>query len=142
MPESPDATASLYARMGGHPKIKDLLSKFYNQAGEDPVVGPIFAAAIHDWPHHIDHVADFWSTQTGGPALYPGGMGRHVRLGLEPQHFAAWLALWEKNCRAELAPREAEEMIHIAQLFAERLKIMTGNARPAGHGVMFHPRHV
>lgn len=133
--------ASLYARLGGHETLKDLLAKFYAKAGEDPVVGPIFAAAIHDWDHHIDHVADFWSTQTGGPALYPGGMGRHVRLGLDLEHFAAWLNIWEANCRAELPGREAGEMIAIAHLFAERLKVMTGNARPAGHGVTFHPRH-
>lgn len=68
-------------------------------------------------------------------------MGRHVRLGLDLDHFAAWLRIWEANCRAELPEREAGEMIAIAHLFAERLKVMTGNTRPGGSGVMFHPRH-
>lgn len=136
--ENPNAD-SLYMRLGGRETIVALLTKFYAAAGADPVVGPIFSAVVRDWPHHIGHVADFWSTQTGGPALYPGGMGRHVRLGLGPEHFVAWLALWEKTCRAELPPREAEEMIAIGHLFAGRLRMMTGNAPAAGHGVRIRP---
>jgi hemoglobin len=134
-PDFPPADAPLFIRLGGRERIKDLLTKFYSLAGENPVVGPIFNAAIHDWSHHIDHVTDFWSTQTGGPALYPGGMGRHIRLGLDHEHFAAWLTLWEKNCRAELPEREAGEMIAIARIFAVRLKEMTGNS-----GIRIHPR--
>lgn len=118
----------LFDRLGGRDRIKDLLTKFYADAGEDPVIGPIFNAEIHDWPHHIDHVTDFWSTQTGGPVVYQGGMMRHVRLGLELEHFSAWLALWEKRCRAEFPVREAEELIAIARLFATRLKELTGNS--------------
>lgn len=125
---------SLYTRLGGRERIKSLLTKFYALAGEDPVVGPIFNTTIHDWSHHIEHVTDFWSTQTGGPALYPGGMGRHIRLGLEPEHFIAWLALWEKTCRAELAPREADDMVSIAKTFASRLREMTG-----ANGVRLRP---
>lgn len=128
--------APLYDRIGGRDGIRNLLTVFYAACGEDPVVGPVFNAAISDWEHHIDHVADFWSTQTGGPALYPGGMGRHIRLGLGPEHFAAWLAIWERVCRERCASREAEEMIRIARLFAARLKEMTGNSgvrlRPPG----------
>lgn len=132
MPSATPAPEPLFVRLGGRAVIRDLLVKFYAAAGEDPVVGPIFNAAISDWEHHLDHVTDFWSTQTGGPALYPGGMGRHIRLGLGPEHFAAWLALWEKTCRAELPPAEAEDMVAIARIFAGRLKQMTGNA---GYGL-------
>ena len=126
----------LFVRLGGRERIKDLLTKFYAAAGQDPTVGPIFNAAIHDWPHHIDHVTDFWSTQTGGPALYGGGMGRHIRLGLDHEHFAAWLALWEKTCRAEFPEREAGELIAIARMFAVRLKEMSGLS-----GIRIHPRN-
>lgn len=127
-----DPAAPLFNRLGGRAKLQDLLTKFYARTGEDPVLAPVFNANIADWSHHIDHVTDFWSTQTGGPALYPGGMGRHIRLGLDLEHFAAWLSIWEQNCRAELPPREADEMVAIARLFAERLKVMTGNAGPMG----------
>lgn len=126
--------APLYDRLGGRPALVNLLTRFYAACGEDPVVGPVFASAIADWEHHIDHVADFWSTQTGGPALYPGGMGRHVRLGLNLEHFSAWLVIWEKTCREVFPEREAEEMIRIAHLFAGRLKQMTGNS-----GVQIRP---
>ena len=119
---------SLFERIGGRAGIRHLLTVFYAACGEDPVVGPVFGTAIADWEHHIDHVTDFWSTQTGGPALYPGGMGRHIRLGLGPEHFAAWLAIWEKTCRAELPASEAEDMIRIAHGIASHLKRMTGNA--------------
>ncbi len=47
---------------------------------------------------------------------------KHVPLRLEERHFAAWLGLWSRHCRAHLAPAEAEEMIAAAETIGQRLR--------------------
>jgi hemoglobin len=51
-------------------------------------------------------------------------MGKHFRLGLGPEHFAAWLRVWEDNCRDLLQPREAAEMIALARNIADDVQRM------------------
>ena len=115
---------SLFDRLGGRGVIERLVASFYRRAQLDDLLGPVFAREVHDWPSHIETVSNFWSTQTGGPPLYPGGMGKHLRLGLSPEHFVRWLALWEANARAEVGDELAAELKEIGQIFAERLQQM------------------
>jgi hemoglobin len=117
-------TASLYDRLGGRSALDRLVAAFYGDAQNDPVLGPVFAAHVHDWPSHLVTVADFWSTQTGGPRLYRGGMGKHIRLGLRPEHFTRWLALWEQTVRSMFGEELAAELMTIARFVAERLQEM------------------
>ena len=116
--------SSLYHRLGGRPALDRLVTAFYGDAQNDPVLGPVFAAQVHDWPSHLGTVADFWSTQTGGPPLYRGGMGKHIRLGLRPEHFDRWLALWERTASAQFGEGLAAELMAIARLVAARLQEM------------------
>lgn len=115
---------SLFDRLGGRPVLERLLSRFYDRAREDALLGPIFAAHVHDWDSHLQTVVDFWSNQTGGPVLYRGGMGRHLRLGLQPEHFERWLALWQENAVLEVGPECAGELHQIALHVAANLKAM------------------
>ncbi|HTH46351.1 MAG TPA: group III truncated hemoglobin [Candidatus Limnocylindria bacterium] len=115
---------SLYDRLGGRPALDRLVAAFYGEAQNDPVLGSVFAAQIHDWPSHLVTVADFWSTQTGGPPLYCGGMGKHIRLGLRPEHFSRWLALWEQTAAALFGAGLATELIALARVVATRLQEM------------------
>jgi hemoglobin len=104
-----------------------LLRHFYADVRQHHEIGPIFLAQIHDWPAHLEKIADFWSGATGGLANYSGPMPqRHFSLGLEAQHFEAWLDLWRRNCRIRLKPREAEEMIFLAESIGERLRELVG----------------
>lgn len=90
---------------------------------------------IEDWPAHLEIIADFWSGLTGGPAGYRGGMPvKHFPLGLAEEHFEAWLALWKNNCRAQLPPREVEEMTVLANRIGARLRGMLGLSAPAEPG--------
>ena len=119
--------ASLFVRLGGRPQLQQLLKYFYADVRQHHEIGPIFAAHIHDWPAHLEKIADFWSGVTGGPANYRGGMAmRHMPLGLEEKHFQAWLGLWARHCRARLAPAEAAELIAAAETIGQRLRAMTG----------------
>ena len=116
-------SASLFERVGGRTGLLRLLRHFYADVRQHNEIGPIFLAQIHDWPAHLEKIADFWSGATGGPGRYNGPMPqRHFPLRLEAPHFEAWLDLWRRHCRAQLRAREAEEMIHVAETIGERLR--------------------
>lgn len=120
-------TQTLFERLGGRAGLMQLLRHFYADVRQHDEIGPIFRAQIHDWPAHLEKIADFWSGATGGPANYSGPMPqRHFPLGLEEHHFEAWLDLWRRNCRIWLKSREAEEMIFLAESIGERLRELVG----------------
>ncbi|HEY4246057.1 MAG TPA: group III truncated hemoglobin [Lacunisphaera sp.] len=116
-------SGSLFDRIGGRPKIQELLKYFYADVRQHQEIAPIFAANITDWPAHLEKIADFWSGVTGGPASYSGAMPmKHVPLGLAEAHFQAWLGLWARQCRARLSAAEADELIQIAETIGQRLR--------------------
>jgi hemoglobin len=124
--------STLFDRLGGRPRLLQLLRHFYADVRQHREIGPIFTALIHDWPAHLEKIADFWSGATGGPVSYNGPMPfKHLSLGLEERHFAAWLDLWQRNCRAQLAPTEAAQLIALAENIGIRLRqIVAQNAAP------------
>lgn len=126
------ASLPLFVRLGGRPRLQQLLRHFYADVRQHQEIGPIFVARIHDWPAHLEKIADFWSNITGGPVRYAGPMAqKHFSLGLEPRHFEAWLELWRRHCRIHLAETEAGELIAAAEALGERLRTLTGLARPS-----------
>lgn len=120
-PPPPEGADSLYDRLGGRPGLSRLVKWFYARVRFEPDLEPIFNAHIHKWGPHLETIIDFWSGMTGGPATYGGGMGKHFRMDLTPEHFATWLRVWGQNCRDLLQPREAEEMVALAQSIADDL---------------------
>lgn len=129
----PPAQPRLFDRIGGREPLLHLLRRFYADVRQHREIGPIFAAKIADWPAHLEKIADFWSGATGGPARYAGPMPlKHMPLGLEERHFAAWLDLWQRHCRAHLAPAEAQEMIALAEAIGRRLREIVGVTPPSG----------
>lgn len=41
--------------------IERLVRLFYQRIQAEPVLGPIFAARVTDWEHHIAKLCAFWS---------------------------------------------------------------------------------
>mgnify|MGYP001440908662 CR=1 FL=1 len=116
---------TLFDRIGGREVLSKFLRHFYADVRQHREIGPIFNAQIEDWPTHLEKIADFWSSATGGPPRYAGPMPqRHFPLGLEERHFAAWLDLWRRNCRIHLPPDAADEMIQLAEAIGERLRAL------------------
>jgi hemoglobin len=116
-------TASLFERIGGQEKLRTFLWHFYSDVRQHQVIGPIFNARIKDWPEHVSKIAEFWARATGGPSNYSGQMPlKHLSLGLEPKHFAAWLELWDWNCKRHLQATEAAEMSALAHGIGARLR--------------------
>ncbi|MFT3781206.1 MAG: group III truncated hemoglobin [Nibricoccus sp.] len=128
MPDS-TSTATLFVRIGGRVPLLNLLRHFYADVRQHAEIGPIFAKHITDWPTHIEKIADFWTAAIGGPVLYRGPMpAKHVTLGLEERHFAAWLELWRRNCSIYLQPLEAQQMIDYAESIGSRLRHIISSA--------------
>jgi hemoglobin len=128
----------LFERLGGQPAVERLLRHFYADVRQHSLIGPIFNSKIENWPEHIEKIARFWTQVAGGPARYTGGMPiKHMPLGLREEHFAAWLGLWEINCRQWLTPECAQEMIAQAQQIAVRLRQFCGVPVPPGVTTMF-----
>ena len=56
-------TAELMARTGLDEFLLDrLVRAFYGRVRQDEMLGPIFAAHIHDWKPHLRQMVDFWSS--------------------------------------------------------------------------------
>lgn len=127
-PEKPRTRSGdrpLFDRLKGRSGILHLLRHFYADVRQHQVIGPVFAAHVEDWPAHLEKIADFWSGATGGPPRYRGPMPAvHAAMGLKDVHFEVWLGLWRRNCRIHLEPREAEELIALAEGIGDRLRVM------------------
>ncbi|BCM86850.1 group III truncated hemoglobin [Methylobacterium indicum] len=91
--------------------LAPFLAAFYARVRTDPLIGPIFAAAIPeaDWPRHMETIAAFWSSVLFRTGRYKGNpFGRHQALGvLRPEHFARWLDLFRDTAVAHFPPDEA-----------------------------------
>ena len=121
---------TLYDRIGGRVGLEKLLHQFYSDVRQHKIIGPIFNEKIHDWPKHLAIITEFWARQTGGPSAYSGGMAaKHFSLGLQPEHFVHWLALWDFNCRRHLPETESGELTTLAHHLANHLqKIVAGGS--------------
>ena len=122
MRERNQSNHSLYDRIGHRKGIAILLKHFYADVRQHGLIGPVFNRRIKDWPEHIAKIGEFWARITGGPSTYLGQMpAKHLSLELEIRHFAAWLELWDFNCRCYLNPSEAKEMSRLAHEIGARL---------------------
>ena len=96
---------------------------FYAAARGDPLLGPVFGR-VADWEPHIARVCAFWSSVARMTGRYHGNpMAAHLPLGLDPAHFARWLALFEATARAECTAEGAEHLIERARRIARGLEM-------------------
>ncbi|AWN37332.1 group III truncated hemoglobin [Methylobacterium radiodurans] len=102
------------------------LDAFYARVRQDPLIGPVFAAAIPDaaWPRHMATIRDFWSSVLLKTGRYKGNpFGRHQALGvLEPAHFARWLGLFEATAVERFPPELAAALTERAHRIGDSLK--------------------
>jgi hemoglobin len=109
--------------------IKTQVHTFYGRVRLDPVLGPIFNDAIHDWDEHLAKLCDFWSSVLLMTGRFKGSpMAAHARRpDIRNEHFALWLDLFARTAR-EVCPPEA------AELFIERSR-MIGHSLALGLAV-------
>ena len=106
--------------------MENLVREFYSRGRKDPLLGPIFEEKLAGhWEEHIAKLTDFWSQVGGlGAGRYSGRpLPAHMALGLEPQHFGAWLALFEGTARDVLPGEGAAFFIARAHRIAESFQL-------------------
>lgn len=104
-------------------EISDLVDRFYAKVRVDPDIGPIFNAAVDDWPAHLALLKDFWSTVLLTDRRYKGDpLAKHLELSLDPAHFARWLALFEETAREVLSPEHTALIVAKSHRIAENFQ--------------------
>ena len=80
--------------------IRQLVDTFYSKVRADAELAPIFEAAIHDWPPHLEKMYAFWSSVMLTTGRYKGNpLIKHMVLpGITPELFARWLKLFDRTC--------------------------------------------
>lgn len=122
--------------------IHDVVHGFYDKVRADDFLGPIFAARIDDWDHHLQNMCQFWSSVALASGAYYGRpMQKHMSLPIDRHHFDRWLALFAETL-AELCPPEAarhfmERALRIAQSF--ELGIAAHNGVMLSKGERYDP---
>ncbi len=99
------------------------METFYGKARLDPLLGPVFAAAIQDWPPHIRDITDFWVGALLGFRRYRGNpLAAHGRHALTPEMFERWLELRAQTADQTLEPEVAAVVNARARMIGESLK--------------------
>lgn len=113
--------------------IDQLVSDFYRQAINDPLIGRIFTNVAHlDLSVHLPVICDFWESILLGNMIYRGNpMLKHLDLArktpLEAEHFARWLSLWEATVQANYTGEKAALAVQrardIGRLMLHKIKL-------------------
>ena len=107
--------------------IVRLVDAFYDRVQADPVLGPVFNPAVHDWPAHKATLVKFWSSVALGTREYRGNpMAAHRPHPIVDAHFGHWLALWQATAHEVLDEAKAAEMYAYAQRIGQSLRYGLG----------------
>jgi len=114
--------------------IARLVDAFYDKVRADPVIGPIFNQAVHDWPEHKRLLASFWCSVVLRAQTYRGNpMQAHRPWPIEARHFDHWLALWKQTAGELMPEAEAATMVAFAERIGQSLRYglgLQGGASP------------
>jgi hemoglobin len=108
-------------------EIERLVDSFYDRVQVDPVLGPIFNPAVHDWAEHKRTLVKFWSSVALRAGTYRGNpMAAHRPHPIRTEHFDHWLALWRKTGDEVLSPSHAALFSDYAGRIARSLRYGLG----------------
>jgi hemoglobin len=106
--------------------LERLIPLFYDRVRADPLLGPLFNDAVHDWPEHLERLAAFWSSVMLTSGRYKGNpMQAHLKHGpsLTPAMFDRWLQLWAEATDEMMPPAAAAALQAKAARIAESLQL-------------------
>jgi hemoglobin len=110
-------------------EVTRLVHDFYARVRQDPQLGPVFDARIHDWDVHLAQLVDFWSAMLRGTRRFNGNpMSKHMAMPeLERALFDRWLLLFGRTtAESDNAPmqRLADDVAaRIADTFWRRIQM-------------------
>lgn len=113
-----------------------LVDRFYDKVQRDPVLGPVFNPAVHDWDEHKATLVDFWASVVLRAGRYRGNpMAMHRPHPIDAAHFDHWLALWQETAVEVTGPENAQVLLAYAERIGRSLKYGLGldsERRPLG----------
>ena len=108
-------------------EIERLVDSFYDRVQVDPVLGPIFNPAVHDWAEHKRTLVKFWSSVALRAGTYRGNpMAAHRPHPIRTEHFDHWLGLWRSTADEVLSPPHAALFAEYAGRIARSLRYGLG----------------
>ena len=111
-------------------RLAILVDRFYDRVRADVLLGPVFDAAVHDWPAHKRRLTAFWCSVVLRSASYHGNpMAMHRGHPIGSAHFERWLALFRQTAQTVCPPEIAALFIGRAENIARRLQM----------AMFFHP---
>jgi len=115
-------------------QIALVVARFYARVRAHPVLGPVFAKHVGDWPVHEAKIASFWRNAILFERSYDGSpMVAHMNAGnVEGPHFAIWLGLFDEVLRAELPNDLAEAWSLLAHRIGQGLRLGVESMRREG----------
>jgi hemoglobin len=113
-------------------QITRVVTAFYAAARVHPVLGPVFAAHVGDWPAHEAKIARFWANAILHAHSYDGNpLAVHRAAGdVKAAMFDDWLALFDRTLAAQLPDETARPWSALAHRIGRGL--IYGLGSPAG----------
>ena len=110
----------------GEADLNGLLFVFYVAVEGEPLLAPYFAPL--DMRAHMPRIVDFWSTMLFHTGRYVGNaFAPHARMpGLTAEHFARWVATFERSVDASFAGANAERAKELAHRVAYSMQLRLG----------------
>lgn len=106
-------------------EIEKVVAAFYADVRRHPVLGPVFAAHVTDWPAHEAKIARFWRNAIlleggydGNPMAVHKAAG-NVRAGM----FIPWLNLFDQTLQRHLPPETAASWSALAHRIGRGLSL-------------------
>ena len=122
-------------------QLVGLVDVFYDRIQVHPDLGPVFNAAVHDWPEHKRLLTSFWSSVVLRAGTYRGNpMSAHRPHAITTQHFVQWLALWRETADAVLEPAQAALLHEYANRIGRSLRYGLGLPEPGLETIPIGPR--
>lgn len=100
-------------------EIRVMVERFYEDARDDELLGPIFAERVADWDAHYDTMTRFWSSAVLRTGTYSGRpIEKHQIDGLTAQHFVNWVQRFSLVVQRELGPQRARIFVDLGHRMA------------------------
>lgn len=121
-------------------QIDAQVAAFYAAVRAHPVLGPVFAGHVTDWPEHEAKIARFWRNAILRERVYDGSpMMAHRQAGdVRAEHFPLWLALFDEVLARTQPPEVAQPWSAMVHRIGRALSMGVAEAqRPSGAVPLF-----
>ncbi|WP_246455175.1 group III truncated hemoglobin [Thermomonas brevis] len=136
-----DASPDTDGAIPGFEQIEALVDRFYDRIQAHSDLGPVFNAAVHDWPAHKRLLTSFWTSVILRAGTYRGNpMAAHHGHPITTRHFVQWLELWRATADELLAPAQAELVHEYASRIGRSLRYGLGLPEPGREPLPLGPR--